>query len=153
MDGKFTRKDRFFDNGHTTEPHASLTYSSVVSRYIVRISFTIADINDLDIWAWDIENTHLNPKSKKKIWKKSGTAFGNEKVKDMIVIRSLYGLKSSGSAWRSMIFETLLDLSYKPSRAYTDICMKPKTNPQTGKEYYAYVLLYLNSLIHLHHDP
>ena len=30
--------------------------------------------------------------------------------------------------------------------------MKPKTNPQTDKDYYAYVLVYVDDLLHLNHD-
>ena len=37
MDGNFTRKYHFVAGGHTTDPLASITYSSVVSRDSVRI--------------------------------------------------------------------------------------------------------------------
>ena len=96
MDIKFTRKYRFVANVHTTDPPVSLTYSSVVYRYSFQISFTLDAINDIDIWACDIGNTYINAGYKEKIWAKAGTEFGNEKEKVVIVIRSLYGLKSSG---------------------------------------------------------
>ena len=47
MDGKFTRKARLVADGHTTAPPSSITYSIVVSREIVRISFLPASLNDL----------------------------------------------------------------------------------------------------------
>jgi hypothetical protein len=50
----FTRKARFVDGGHTSEAPASLTYSSVVTRESVRIAFTIAALNNLDILMADI---------------------------------------------------------------------------------------------------
>mmetsp|Transcript_15996 Transcript_15996/g.23839 ORF Transcript_15996/g.23839 Transcript_15996/m.23839 type:complete len:1130 (+) Transcript_15996:7540-10929(+) len=153
MDGKFTRKARFVAGGHTTDPPASLTYSSVVSRDSVRIAFMLAALNDCDIWACDIGNAYLNAKCREKIWTKAGTEFGSDKGKVMVVIRALYGLKSSGAAWRAMLAETLLDLGYKPSRADMDVWMKPETNPKTGEEYYAYVLVYVDDLLHIHHDP
>ena len=52
----------------------------------------------------------------------------------MILIRDLYVLKSSRSAYKSMLSETLLDLGYKTSIADMDVWMKPKTKPKTGKE-------------------
>ena len=52
-----------------------------------------------------------------------------------------------------MLAETLLYLVYKLSRAEIYVYMKPETNPQTDKEYYAYVLVYVDDLLHLHHDP
>ena len=96
-----------------TNPPASLTYSSAVDRYVVRIAFALSDINDIDIWACGIGNAYINEKYREKIWAKSSTDFGNEKEKVVKVIRALYGLKSSGTVWRAMMSETLLDLDYK----------------------------------------
>ena len=45
----FTRKAQFVAGGHMMEALALLTYSSVVSRECVRIAFTVAVLNDLDI--------------------------------------------------------------------------------------------------------
>ena len=46
MDGKFTRKARLVADGHTTAPPPSITYSSVVSRESVRISFILSSLNE-----------------------------------------------------------------------------------------------------------
>ena len=93
MDGKFTCKARFVAGGHMPDPHVSLTYSSVVSIDSVLIAFNLYDINDIDIWACYIGNTYLNIKYREKICMKSGTKFGDDKVKVVIVIRALYVLK------------------------------------------------------------
>ena len=50
----FRRKDRLVGGGHKTATPASITYSSVVSRYSVRIELEIAALNELDILACDI---------------------------------------------------------------------------------------------------
>jgi hypothetical protein len=42
---EFTRKARFVAGGHKTEPPASITYASVVSRERVRIAFMVAALN------------------------------------------------------------------------------------------------------------
>ena len=93
MDGKFTFKYRFVVGGHKTDPPVSLTYSSVVSIVSVLVAFTISDLNDIYIWACYIGNTYLNIKYREKICMKSGTKFGDDKVKVVIVIRALYVLK------------------------------------------------------------
>ena len=49
----FTRKARYVARGDQTEPPASLTYASVVSRESVRIAFLIAALNGLDCMAAD----------------------------------------------------------------------------------------------------
>ena len=46
---KFTRIDSFVEGLHMTDPPASLIYSRVVYRYILRIAFTLAALNNLDI--------------------------------------------------------------------------------------------------------
>ena len=48
MDGKFIRKARFFNGGHTTDPPASITYSNIFSGDSVQIAFMLAELNDLD---------------------------------------------------------------------------------------------------------
>ena len=153
MDGKFTRKARFVAGGHTTCAPPSLTYSSVVSRDSVRIAFMLAALNDLGIWACDIGNAYLNAPCREKIWTVAGTEFGSDKGKVMIIVRALYGLKSSGAAWRAMLAESLSDLGYKQSRADMDVWLKPETNPVNGEEYYAYILVYVDDLLHIHHEP
>ena len=65
---------------------------------------------------------------------------------------ALYVLKSSGAAWRAILDETLLDLCYKTSGVDMDVWINPNTKPQIGKEYYAYVILYVDYLFHIHHD-
>ena len=65
LDG-FRRKARLVAGGHQTEPPASvLTYASVVSRETVRIAFTIAALNDLQVKASDVQNAYLT----KGIWR------------------------------------------------------------------------------------
>ena len=103
MDRQFTRKARCVSGGHTTDTLSSITYSSIVSRDSVRIEFTLAALNDVDIRAADIGNSYLNVKCREKIWKFTGTEFGSEKGKGISVVRALYGLKSSGAAWRQML--------------------------------------------------
>jgi hypothetical protein len=52
----FWRKARFVAGGHTTDTPHAITYASVVSRELVRVALTLADLNDLDGKMADIEN-------------------------------------------------------------------------------------------------
>ena len=70
----------------------------------------------------------------------------------MLVVRALYGLNSSGTAWRQMLAQTLRDLGYVSFKDDPDVWLKAKTKTY-GIEYYAYVLVYVDDLLHLHHDP
>ena len=64
----FTRKARFVAGGHVTDPPASMTYSSVVSREMARIALLLAASNDLEVCAADIGNAYLNVPWKEKVW-------------------------------------------------------------------------------------
>ena len=56
----FTWKDIFVENASNTEAPVALSYSSVVSRNIVQLSFLIVALNDLGVMTCDIGNAYLN---------------------------------------------------------------------------------------------
>ena len=70
----------------------------------------------------------------------------------MIVTRALYGLKSSGAAFRSFLAEHLYDIGFKPSLADADVWMRPaiKTN---GFEYWEYILCYVDDILAISQNP
>ena len=57
----FTKKARWVLDGHrTSDPEGSI-YAGVVSRDSVKIGFTYATLNDLEVCAVDIRNVYLQP--------------------------------------------------------------------------------------------
>jgi len=121
MDGSFTGKARLVADGHKTKPPTSITYLSVVSRDSVRIALIIASLNSLHVSACDIVNAYLNAICREKLWTIAGPEFGSEKGSIMIIARALYGLKSSGAAWRSTLAQTMEALGYRPTQADPDV--------------------------------
>jgi hypothetical protein len=149
----FTRKARFVAGGHMTDPPASITYSSVVSRDSVRIAFMLAALNDIDILACDIGNAYLNASPREKVYTTAGHEFGNELIgRHVLIVRALYGLKSSGAAWRSHLANTLQHLGYTSSLADPDVWFCAAKKPD-GFEYYEYGLVYVDDLLVLSHQP
>jgi hypothetical protein len=73
------------------------------------------------------------------------------------VVRALYGLKSAGAAFRNHIAECMKHLGWKPCRAGRDLWMKAETGPETGPEdvvmYWAYILIYVDDIMCVHHGP
>ena len=134
-----------------TETPASLTYSSVVSRDSVRIAFLIAALNDLNVTSCDIQNAYLTAQCREKIYTIAGSEFGSEEGDILIVKRALYGLKSSGAAFRAHMAEINIDMGYKSSTADPDVWYRPAVKPN-GFEYYEYILAYVDDLIHKSHD-
>jgi hypothetical protein len=72
-------------------------------------------LNQLEILACDIQNAYLTADCREKIYVIAEPEFGSEEGKVMIVRKALYGLKTSGAAFRAHMAETLYDLGYKPS--------------------------------------
>jgi hypothetical protein len=151
MDGNFTRKARLVAGGHTTDTPASVTYSSVVSRESVRLAFLIAGLNDLDVYAADISNAYLHAPCREKIWTVAGKEFGSDSGCVMLVVRALYGLKSSGASWRAMLAQSLTEIGYASTRADPDVWIRAAFKPD-GTEYYEMVLVYVDDILHLSHD-
>jgi hypothetical protein len=149
----FTRKARFVAGGHKTDPPSSLTFSSVVSRDSERIVFLLVALNDLDILAADIGNAYINADVREKVYFIAGDEFGaSRKGKPVIIIKALYGLKTSGAAWRAHFAETLHSLGFTSSLADPDVWYRPECKPD-GFKYYAYILVYVDDILVVCHNP
>ena len=92
-----TRKACWVLDRHKTPNVTGLTYAGVVSRESVRIAFTYAALNDMEVCAADIQNAYLTAPSSQKDFIICGSEFGLENVgKKALILRALYGGKSSG---------------------------------------------------------
>ena len=153
MGENFRRKARFVAGGHTTEvPDSLITYSSVVSRDSVRLALTIAALNDLKVMACDIQNAYLTADCREKIWTKAGPEFGSEAGTIFLVKKALYGLKSAGAAFRSLLADTLMDTGYRPTKADPDVWLRPAVKPD-GFQYYEMALCYVDDILSISNDP
>ena len=123
MGENFRRKARMVAGGHQTTTPNTLTYASVVSRDSVRIALTLAALNGLDVFACDIQNAYITAPCREKIFTVAGPEFGSDCGQIFIITRALYGLKSSGAAFRSFLAEHLHDIGYTPSKADPDVWM------------------------------
>jgi hypothetical protein len=152
MGENFRRKARLVANGNQTEAPPTLTYSSVVSRDSVRIALLIASLNELQLLACDIQNAYLTADCRERIYVIAGPEFGSEAGSIMIIRKALYGLKSSGAAFRAHLAETLYDLNYLPTKGDPDVWIRAATKPD-GFKYYEMVLVYVDDILCVSHDP
>jgi len=152
MDGEFTRKARFVAGGHTTEAPASTTYSSVVSRESVHIAFLVAALNDLDIFAADVGNAYLNAPCCEQIWTQAGKEFGSDEGCVMLIVRALYGLKTSGAAWQSTFAQKLHELGYESTKADPNVWIQSVVKAN-GYQYYEMLLVYVDDILCVSHNP
>jgi len=145
----FTRKARLVAGGHMTETPTASTYSSVVMRDSVRIIFLIAALNDLDILMSNVGNAYLNASPREKVYCIFG---GDDEGKIAVIVHALYGLKSSGAAWRAHFAQTLSELGFKSSLADPDVWMKPAVKAD-GTKYYEYILVYVDDQLSISENP
>jgi hypothetical protein len=70
----------------------------------------------------------------------------------MIIVRALYGLKSSGAAFRSLLANQLFDIGYKSTKGDPDVWIRPAVK-HDGYEYYEMVLVYVDNIFVISHEP
>ena len=68
----FWRKAQLVGRGHTTTEPSSTIFLSVVSRDSVRITPTMAELNNLEILACDIQNAYVTTLCRERIWTFAG---------------------------------------------------------------------------------
>jgi nitric oxide synthase oxygenase domain/subunit len=149
----FRRKARFVTDGHTTDTPHAMIYANVVSRESVRVTMTLAALNDLDVKMADIENAYLTAPITEKVWTVLGPESGDDAGKRALIVRALYGLKSAGAAFSNHLAECMKHLGWNPCRADRDLLMKAETRPDDGVLYWVYILIYVDDILCVHHDP
>jgi hypothetical protein len=143
----FTRKARWVLDGHKTPSPVTSTYAGVVSRDSVRIAFTYAALNGLDVCAADVRNAYLQAPSSCKDYIICGPEFGLENVgKVALIHRALYGGKSAGRDFRNHLRSCMRHLDFVSCPADPDVWMRPATH-SNGTEYYEYILLYTDDAL------
>jgi hypothetical protein len=117
-----TRKARFVTGGHQTDLPKEATYSSVVLRDSIRIAFTLAALNDLDVLSADVQGAYLNAPTKEKVNTTAGFEFGADKVgRPVLIVRALCGLKSSGAQWQDHMAATLREANFVSCKGDPDV--------------------------------
>ena len=59
------KKARYLVGDHLTPPPSPMIYAGILGRETVRIAFLIADLNNLQVLAGDIQNANVNSYTKK----------------------------------------------------------------------------------------
>ena len=97
--------------------------------------------------------TIANAPTKEKVYTIAGLEFGANNVGfPVLIVRALYGLKSSGARWRDHMAGMLRSASYESCKVDPDVWMKPKTKPNVEK-YWEYVLVYVDDILVMSHEP
>jgi hypothetical protein len=110
-------------------------------------------LDDLDVKMADIENAYLTVPITEKVWTVLGPEFGDDAGKCALIVRMLYGLKSASVAFRYNLAECMTYLGWKPCCTDRDLWAKAGMHPEDGMLYWAYILIYVDDILCVHHDP
>ena len=81
-----------------------------------------------------------------------GSEFGAEAGKKAFLVLTLNGLKLAGGSFGHHLADCMRTLGYSSCKADSDLRYKPITHLDDGFEYYAYILLYIDDSLAIHHD-
>ena len=100
------RKAQLVAGGNVTEdpnPDEDI-YSGVVGIEYVRCLFLFAARSGLEVWATDIGNAYLNGVNREKVYIIGGEEFGELAGNNLIIEKSLYGLKTAAARFHEKNF-------------------------------------------------
>jgi hypothetical protein len=148
----FRCKARLVAGGHMTKAPAIITFASVVSRATVHIALLMAALNDLNVKVGNVLNAYITAPITEKVWTVLGPEFGIDAGKSAIIVRVLYGLKSTGAAFCAHLASFMRQIVYTSCKADPDLWYKAETRPADNFRYYAYILCYVDNILCIHHD-
>ena len=140
-------KARMVAGGHRTETPVDSIYSGVVSLPGIRLVTFLAELNELELWGTDIGNAYLESYTQEKVCFIAGGEFGELAGHTFVIIKAQYGLKSSGKRWHDRLFDVLLSMGFKPSKAEEDIWMRDMG------DHYEYLACYVDDLAIASRNP
>ena len=107
----------------------------------------------MDILAGDIQNAYLHAPTKEKLYFYAGDEWKADKGRVVVIVRALYGLKSSALMWRNHLADVLGNfMGFSSSLADPDVWYKPETDP-SGFQYYSYILVYVDDILMIDKAP
>jgi hypothetical protein len=114
--------------------------------------FLIAALNDLEILSTDIGNAYLNAPNREKVYAIAGKEFGSKAGEIVIIVRTLYGLKSAGAAWQSHLANSLHAIGYRSCLADPDIWLREAVRDDNTR-FYEYLAIYVDDTLCISQHP
>jgi hypothetical protein len=140
-------KARLVAGGNWTVYNKEDIYSGVVRMDTVRIGFFLGELYGLSCCACDVGNAFLYGKTKEKVYINADPEFGvNLHGRNLIIDKSLYGLKTSAAGFHEHLSESLLRLGFKKTKHDSDLWMVDKSS------HHEYLATYVDDIFILRND-
>ena len=81
-----------------------------------------------------------------------GPELSKDARKTAVIVRALYGLKSTKAAFISNFAICMESMGYASCKADLDLWLKPETRQEDGVQYYHFLLCYVNGILYIHHN-
>ena len=141
-------KARLVTDGNWTDVVCDNTYLGVVRMDTVRTGFTLGDLNGLKFCAQDVGNAYLNSYTKEKIYIVAGPEFGPALAgRILIIVKALYGLRTSAARFHEHLTDTLRKLGFSPSKA------EPNMFYKDASDHYEYIAMYVDDILVWSRNP
>jgi Reverse transcriptase (RNA-dependent DNA polymerase) len=101
----------------------------------------LAELNGLETLSTDVGNAYLESFTKLKVYIIAGPEFGDRQGHTLVIVKALYGLKSSGLRWRERFADVLKEMGFSSSQAEPNIWMRDKG------DHYEYIAVYIDDLV------
>jgi len=144
-DGRY--KARLVAGGHMTSLTSESAYSSVVSLRSLRLAVLAAELNGLSTWAGDIGNAYLEAYTREKVYFVAGPEFGDYEGHTLVIVKALYGLRTSGARFHDRFIDTIRAMGFFPCKADADVWIR-----DCG-DHYEYVCVYVDDLAVMMKEP
>ncbi len=111
-------------------------HSSNMKGISARLLLLTADANGYDVRIGDIKNAYLYAPTAEKVWTICGPELSRVIIDGVecymsdrraLIVKDLYGLKSSGCQWHKYLGDILRGLGFKPSRFDSDVWYRLNT--------------------------
>jgi len=141
------RKARLVANGNWTDVVQEDIYSGVVGMDTVRLGFAIGELNNLPCCAGDVGNAYLHGFTRELVYIIAGPEFGPLQGRILIVVRALYGLRTSAARFHEHLTANLRKLGFYPSKA------DPNMFYRDAGDHYEYLASYVDDILIWSREP
>ena len=103
--------------GHIIDALDHDIYSTTFKSISVKLLQVITHKANLEILCGNISNAYVNAYTNKKVYAITRDEFGKAMKRSIVIIvRALYGLRTSSECWHAHLANTLRSFNFKPTR-------------------------------------
>jgi hypothetical protein len=147
QDGR--KKARLTIGGHVVDSHGVSTRSTVVKTISVRLIDLISHRDNLTLKHGDVGNAFITAPCMEKIYSRATPEFGERSEAIVILNKALYGLRTSGRAFRNTFADFLRQLGFVATRYDRDVWMRLRDS----KDGYDYICTHVDDFKVAARDP